>query len=91
MQLLGFRLKRISGMLLTTGLLCLPLSSQANYSDFTTFKLVSQRDNSAHQVQKICTYKDIINQTRVELILPYICWPMAFQNRTDGQFYEHIY
>ena len=91
MQHLAFHLKRLSGMLLTTGLLCLPLSSQANYSDFITFKLVSQRDSPAQQVQKICTYEDIVNQTRVELILPYICWPMMFQNRTDGQFYEHIY
>lgn len=84
-------LKHISGILLTTGLLCLPLTSQANVSDFATFKLVSQRDALTQRGKKICTYLDIVNHTRVELTLPYICWPMAFQNRMDGQFYEHIY
>ncbi|MEA9395727.1 hypothetical protein [Lelliottia amnigena] len=86
-----FHLKHISGILLTAGVLCLPLTSQANFSDFTTFKLVGQKDALTQGGQKICTYEDIINHTRVELTIPYICWPMAFQNRMDGQFYEHIY
>ncbi|MBS6740897.1 MAG: hypothetical protein KH310_22845 [Enterobacteriaceae bacterium] len=91
MQHPAFHLKRISGILLTTGLMCLPLTSHASFSDFATFKLVSQRNAPVQQGQKIRTYIDIINHTRAELTLPYICWPMAFQNRTDGQFYEHIY
>lgn len=91
MQCQKINLKFLSGLLLVTSSLFWPMTSQASFSDFTTFKLVSQIDSPAQQGQKICTYEDIVNHTRVELILPYICWPMAFQNRMDGQFYEHIY
>lgn len=91
MQRQKFNLRTLLGLLFVAGSLFLPLTSQANVSDFTLFTLVSQRNDATQQGQKICTYESILNHTRVELTIPYICWTQAFQNRRDGQFYRDTY
>ncbi|BBR22699.1 MULTISPECIES: hypothetical protein [Enterobacteriaceae] len=88
MQRQKLNLKALSGLLLVAGALCLPVTSQAgSYTDYITYRFISSR-KSAQLNQQVCTYQSIQSQQQVELTLPYVCWPMAFQSRMDGQFYK---
>lgn len=81
-------LRVLSGTLLISGALIAPVTSFANYSDYISYRLVNQSRDASHPGWRVCTYESQLNRQRVNLSLQYTCWPAAFQNRQNGQFYD---
>lgn len=79
----------LSGVILVAGSLLIPVAGHAgNYGDYIPYRLINQSSDTANPGWRVCTYQSLLNQQRINLSIQYACWPSAFQNRVDGQFYD---
>lgn len=83
-------LRVLSGAMLFSIALILPVTGHANYGDYVPFRLMSQSSDASNPGWHICTYQSLLNQQRIDLSIQYACWPSAYQSRMDGQFYDRI-